>query len=197
MDVLVSRRRREAPLRKALLSFGVGALVGFLAAPYLTFEALRALSSKVVYGGSSPRVELHYSPKEDLDAIDAALIGSSRREIDASSYILTDHAVIAALADAVHRGVKLRLVLDPHEQHSPGVFATLPADSIRFDTSGAPYLLTSYEIDRKALRTGAANAAKPGETAQANDLVVIEDPMFVSRFEIEFEQAWKRGTPEP
>ena len=61
--------------------------------------------------------EVHYSPEERLDAIDAALIGTAKNSIDLASYALTDPIVIDALNDAEHRGVAVRIVLDPREQH--------------------------------------------------------------------------------
>ena len=61
--------------------------------------------------------EVHYSPEERLDAIDAALIATAKRSIDLASYALTDPIVLDALNDAEHRGVAIRIVLDPRERH--------------------------------------------------------------------------------
>ena len=57
--------------------------------------------------------EVHYSPEERLDAIDAALIATAKRSIDLASYALTDPIVLDALNDAERRGVVIRIVLDP------------------------------------------------------------------------------------
>jgi len=57
--------------------------------------------------------EVHFSPEERLDAIDAALIGGARRSIDFASYALTDPIVIDALNAAQGCGVAIRIVLDP------------------------------------------------------------------------------------
>ncbi len=49
--------------------------------------------------------EVHFSPEERLDAIDAALIDGAKRSIDFASYPLTDSAVLNALSAAERRGV--------------------------------------------------------------------------------------------
>ncbi len=61
--------------------------------------------------------EVHYSPEERLDAIDAALIATAKRSIDLASYALTDPIVLDALNAAELRGVVIRIVLDPRERH--------------------------------------------------------------------------------
>ena len=60
--------------------------------------------------------EVHYSPDERLDAIDAALIATAKRSADLASYALTDFIVLDALNDAERRGVVIRIVLDPRER---------------------------------------------------------------------------------
>ena len=44
--------------------------------------------------------DVHFSPEERLDVIDAALIASAKLSLDFASYALTDPIVIAALSDA-------------------------------------------------------------------------------------------------
>src|SRR5271169_3636068 len=79
---------------------GLIAVLGVLAAP----SALHAH-------------EIHFSPEERLDAIDAELIAGAKRSIDFASYALTDPVVIDALDAAERRGVAVRIVLDPRERH--------------------------------------------------------------------------------
>ena len=61
--------------------------------------------------------EVHYSPEERLDAIDAALIATAKLSIDFASYASTDPIIIIALNDAEHRGIAIRIVLDPRQRH--------------------------------------------------------------------------------
>ena len=60
--------------------------------------------------------EVHYSPEEDLARIDAKLIFEAKTSIDFASYALTDRVIIQALTEADHRGIAIRIVLDPRER---------------------------------------------------------------------------------
>ena len=54
---------------------------------------------------------------DELDAIDAALIATAKLSIDFASYASTDPIIIIALNDAEHRGIAIRIVLDPRQRH--------------------------------------------------------------------------------
>ena len=62
--------------------------------------------------GYGARFELHYAPEENLEAIDAGLIGSARSKLDVMAYVLTDRTVFGALEEAARRGVKVRIWRD-------------------------------------------------------------------------------------
>ncbi len=118
--------------------------------------------------------EVHFAPEENLETIDAALIGTARRAIDLASFIITDKAIIDALGAAERRGVALRIVLDPHEPHAFGLRIDL-ADHIRIRQSDELMHLKGYVLDGETLRTGSANFAHGGEIYQDNDLIIIRD----------------------
>jgi len=61
--------------------------------------------------------EIHFSPEEDLAAIDAGLIAQAKHSIDFASYALTEGGILQALSDADRRGVTVRIVLDPRGHH--------------------------------------------------------------------------------
>jgi phosphatidylserine/phosphatidylglycerophosphate/cardiolipin synthase-like enzyme len=77
----------------------------------------RTLGALLLVTHSALAQEVHFSPEERLDAIDAGLIANAKSSIDIASYALTDPIVIGALNDADHRGVVVRIVLDPRERH--------------------------------------------------------------------------------
>jgi phosphatidylserine/phosphatidylglycerophosphate/cardiolipin synthase-like enzyme len=138
--------------------------------------------------------EVHFSPEERLDAIDAALIDSAKQSIDFASYSLTDTPVIDALNAAERRGVAIRIVLDPRERHDFVKLGDL-SDNVRIKRGGPFMHLKAYAIDSVVLRTGSANFSSSGENAQDNDLVVIRDPATASKFEAHFETMWRLGQP--
>ena len=144
-------------------------------------------------------VEVHYAPAENLEAIDAALIGEAREAIDMAAYVLTDSAVLLALHEAALRGVRIRLYRQPDE-HPPSVaietmLETLTASpnvTQRFKPAGGdPMHLKSYCVDGRTLRGGAANFSASGLKRQENDLVVLRGPGACAGFEATFEKAWE------
>jgi phosphatidylserine/phosphatidylglycerophosphate/cardiolipin synthase-like enzyme len=138
--------------------------------------------------------EVHFSPEERLDAIDAALIAAAKQSIDFASYSLTDAAVLDALNSAEQRGVAIRIVLDPRERHDFAKLGDL-ADNVRIKRSGPLMHLKSYAIDGQLLRTGSANFSASGERQQDNDLIVIRDAGAAAKFDAHFERMWDAAQP--
>ena len=149
----------------------------------------------VLLGAGAPLAqEVHFSPEERLDAIDAALIGTAKQSIDFASYALTDPEVLDALNDAAGRGVAIRIVLDPRERHNFVKLGDL-SDNVRIKRGGPFMHLKSYAIDGRVLRTGSANFSTSGENAQDNDLIVIRDASAAAKFDAHFERMWDAAEP--
>ena len=138
--------------------------------------------------------EIHFSPEERLDLIDASLIALAKNSIDLASYALTDTMVIDALNSAEKRGVVIRIVLDPRERHDFVGLGDL-SDNVRIKRGGPFMHLKAYAIDGEVLRTGSANFSTSGENAQDNDLIVIRDPSAAAKFDTHFERMWDAAEP--
>jgi phosphatidylserine/phosphatidylglycerophosphate/cardiolipin synthase-like enzyme len=138
--------------------------------------------------------EIHFSPEERLDAIDAQLIAAARTSIDFASYALTDSVIIEALTAAERRGVAIRIVLDPRERHDFVKLGDL-SDDVRIKRGGPFMHLKAYSVDGVTLRTGSANFSTAGERAQDNDLVVIRDAGAAAKFDRHFEAMWDAAQP--
>jgi phosphatidylserine/phosphatidylglycerophosphate/cardiolipin synthase-like enzyme len=138
--------------------------------------------------------EIHFSPDEDLGALDAALIGQAKHSIDFASYALTEDVILQALNDADRRGVTVRIVLDPREHHDFAKLVDL-SDNVRIKRFGPLMHLKAYEVDGYLLRTGSATFSLSGERRQDNDLIVIRDPKAVARFDAHFERMWNAAQP--
>jgi phosphatidylserine/phosphatidylglycerophosphate/cardiolipin synthase-like enzyme len=67
---------------------------------------------------------MHYSPGEDLEAIDVALLREAAKQIDVAAYVPTDRSVIEALPEAAGRGVKVRVWRDAGEATRLSEFCT-------------------------------------------------------------------------
>jgi phosphatidylserine/phosphatidylglycerophosphate/cardiolipin synthase-like enzyme len=128
---------------------------------------LLSLTSSFAFCASAQ--EIHYSPEERLDAIDA-------------------------LNAAEKRGVVIRIVLDPRERHDFVRFGDL-SDNVRIKRSGPLMHLKAYAIDGEVLRTGSANFSASGERQQDNDLIVIRDAGAAAKFDAHFERMWEAAQP--
>ena len=155
--------------------------------------ALFMLSALAIPAAADP-VEVHYAPVENLERIDVALLRSARSKIDLAAYSLTDWPVIDALIDARQRGVALRIVLDPSQQHAFERLGEITSD-IRMKAPG-PYMhLKAYSVDGRTLRSGSANLSASGLKQQDNDLVLIRAPSAAHAFEARFEHIWATANP--
>jgi phosphatidylserine/phosphatidylglycerophosphate/cardiolipin synthase-like enzyme len=102
--------------------------------------------------------------------------------------------ILQALNDADHRGVAIRIVLDPRERHDFIKLGDL-ADNVRIKRSGPLMHLKAYSIDGAILRTGSANFSAGGERRQDNDLIVIRDAGAAAKFDAHFEHMWDTARP--
>ena len=62
--------------------------------------------------GPVERAEIHYAPEENLELVDARVIGGAELSIDMAAYVLTDSRIIDALTAAAERDVAVRLYFD-------------------------------------------------------------------------------------
>jgi len=146
------------------------------------------------------RYELHYSPAENLEAIDVAAIDQAGETLDVAAYVLTDVAVIEAMTNAAERGVKLRIFAEPNQAGHGGATAlaalarliATPGVELRYNKRTVWMHLKSYVVDGVTLRTGAANLSASGLKQQDNDLLLTDDPALVKAFQTEFETLWAR-----
>ncbi|WP_442754253.1 phospholipase D-like domain-containing protein [Methylocystis sp. JAN1] len=141
-------------------------------------------------------VEIHYAPAENLERVDVDLLRSAHTKIDMAAYTLTDWPVIDALIDAHRRGVAVRVVLDPSQQHAFDRLREIEG-VIRTSAPG-PYMhLKSYSVDGRVLRSGSANLSASGLKQQDNDLIILREPPTARAFEARFEQLWAGANPLP
>lgn len=150
--------------------------------------------------GAGAAVEQHFAPAENLERIDVALLGEARETLDVAAYVLTDRAVVGALAEAARRGVRVRLYRWRDEREASDETAAALADmaaagvETRVKERGALMHLKAYCLDAKTLRLGAANFSRSGLRDQDNDLEILRGPGVCAQFEAKFETMWN-GKP--
>jgi len=156
----------------------------------------------------------HYSPEENLEALDVGLIDHARSRIDIAMYAFTDRPIAEALVRAAKRGVRIRIYRDRTQLHDRGdktrfLLATrtgqkMIAVLVKKNSTRNIMHLKAFSIDGKYLRTGSANWSAPGVGAfcrrgrrphwsqQDNNLFVTRDPKELSRFGKTFDRIFAR-----
>lgn len=147
-------------------------------------------------------IETHYSPEENLEAIDTQTLRVARNSIEIFAYSLTDLAVIESLKVAAEKGSIESIYLDREQTESelrgPALRAALldlaatPRVTIRVKASAILQHTKAYVIDRAVLREGSANFSPSALKQQDNDLLLTNDVNAVQAFEIAFQKAWQR-----
>ena len=149
-------------------------------------------------------VAVHFSPEEDLEAVDVGLIRSAAagEAIDVALYVATDFRVVGALADAAGRGCRVRLYLDAEQAAKANWRSNLGhpmhhllarGGEVRLKAAGTPLMhLKGYTVGATLLRTGSANASFDGLKNQDNDVVVIREAVAISAYQRKFEALWTR-----
>jgi phosphatidylserine/phosphatidylglycerophosphate/cardiolipin synthase-like enzyme len=151
--------------------------------------------------GPVERAEIHYAPEENLELVDARVIGGAELSIDMAAYVLTDPRIIDALTAAAERDVAVRLYFDKSQFSQHGLKVGAPIEALiahpnvaaRVKGEGVLMHLKAYAVDGKLLRTGSGNFSRPGLAEQDNDLVLISDPTAIDAFERTFEGIWSRA----
>ena len=159
----------------------------------------------------------HYSPAENLEAIDVYLIDHARRTLEIAMYAFTDRRIADAVLRAADRGVRVWIYRDGIQIRDRGDRSRRLLESpagrkgviqilSKRNTSRNIMHLKAYLVDGRWLRTGSANWSPPGEGAwcregirkhrnqQDNNLFVTDDTREVLRFEDLFRRIWSRGT---
>jgi len=167
----------------------------------LTGLAATVLLSAPAEAGSVARAEIHYAPEENLELVDARVIGGAELSIDMAAYVLSDRRIIEALTEAAERDVAVRLYFDKSQFSQHGLRFGEPIEALlahpnvaaKVKGEGVLMHLKAYAVDGRILRTGSGNFSRPGLAEQDNDLVLISDPTAVDAFERAFEGIWSRA----
>jgi phosphatidylserine/phosphatidylglycerophosphate/cardiolipin synthase-like enzyme len=150
--------------------------------------------------------EVHFSPAENLEAIDLAQLDQAKKSIDIATFANDDAPIADELVKLAKRGVTIRIYRDAlqyqgelaHGQKGGvdlnDLFKGQPNIQLRVKGVTALQHLKAYEVDGAVLREGSANWSAQGEKVQDNSLVLIRDPAAVARFEADFEAMWNRPT---
>jgi phosphatidylserine/phosphatidylglycerophosphate/cardiolipin synthase-like enzyme len=157
----------------------------------LRFTALLALCTALLLAGCEPQasipqgIQVYFSPKGGAtDAVVNALAQATNNVL-VQAYSFTSAPIAEALIDAHRRGIKVQVILD----HSQRTEKYSEADFLSHN--GIPTLIDAKHpiahnkiiiIDDYIVLTGSFNFTKAAEEHNAENLLVINDPVLAKRY---------------
>ena len=168
---------------------------GFVTSTFSKLTSASAASSVATSGGAT-----HYSPTENLEAIDAGAIVSSRCDhLDVAMYSFTDWKLAEAIVTFANSGRPVHIYRDRMQyQQEYGRNSRVPAMfqghrniQIRVKASTVLMHVKSWS-DGCIVRDGSANWSPSGEKQQDNTLTLSSDSGTVHNFETKFSTMWNR-----
>jgi cardiolipin synthase A/B len=136
---------------------------------------------------------LETAPGADVRARLVGMITGARRELEAEIFVLTDPDIEAALAAAHRRGVRVRVLLDPHQDGNPAAIAALHSGGVEARSYPIP---AGAKLHAKVLRAdgrllvGSANWTLSGLGVNHELDLEVTDAQPVTAFATRFESDW-------
>ena len=131
------------------------------------------------------------------EEVRARLLGAlagARESVDAEVFVLTDADVIAALAAAHRRGVRVRMLLDPGQDVNRPSFNLLRAAGVEVRwypvPPGAKLHAKAGLFDRRLLLLGSANWSLSGLSVNHELDLLSDDGQATAAFSSRFELDW-------
>ena len=156
---------------------------------------LAFLLSVLVAAGAAPASEVYFSPNGGARQRLVRAIEESRKTIDIAVYTFTAYELADALYAAKARGVHVRVLVDREMAETGGSGVRgLRLNGITVRTLGVPEQSLMHNkfavFDERLVVTGSYNWTHSAEHANYENLVVLEEPKLVERFQQEFRRLW-------
>ncbi|HVH66022.1 MAG TPA: phosphatidylserine/phosphatidylglycerophosphate/cardiolipin synthase family protein [Candidatus Acidoferrum sp.] len=138
-------------------------------------------------------------PGDAIRAAALAAIAAARRTIDIEMYVLSDVLVTDGLVAAAHRGVQVRVILDPTQPQNAGTMTVLAGAgaAVRlYNQAGDELLHAKLGIfDDDTVLFGSCNWSRSGFTRNHELDLLIHDARFSRTFLARMEQDWLASGP--
>ncbi len=156
--------------------------------------ALSLLISEVAV----PASEVLFSPSGGIRQRLVRAIEGSQRSIDIAVYSFTASELAEALYAAKARGVRIRVLVDRERAEAGGSgIRGLRLNGLAVRSLGIPEQSLMHHkfavFDERLVITGSYNWTNSAEHANYENLVVLEEPEVVRRFEQEFRRLWREA----
>jgi cardiolipin hydrolase len=145
-----------------------------------------------------PASEVYFSPNGRVRQRLVRAIEDSRKSIDIAVYNFTASELAEALYAAQTRGVHIRVLVDQEMAEAGGSGVRgLRLNGIAVRSLGVPEQSLMHNkfavFDERLVVTGSYNWTNSAEYANYENLVVLEEPALVARFQQEFQRLWRKA----
>ena len=139
--------------------------------------------------------EVYFSPGGGIRLRLLRAIEAARRSIDIAVYNFTAAELAEALYAAKARGVHIRILVDRENAEEGYVIRGLRRHGLPVRTLGVPEQSLMHHkfavFDDRLVATGSYNWTQSAEHANYENLVVLDEPEVVARFQQEFQRLWR------
>jgi phosphatidylserine/phosphatidylglycerophosphate/cardiolipin synthase-like enzyme len=144
---------------------------------------------------SDPQVA--FSPHGGATELVVKTIVGARRSIRMAAYVFTSEPIAAALIEAHHRGVEIRLVVDGKESARGSNAIGRVAQSgieVRADWHYATMHDKFIVVDGRAVEEGSFNYTSAAEKRNAENVVVLQNRKVAEQYVQEWQKLWEEST---
>lgn len=134
---------------------------------------------------SVPSWDVTFSPRGGCTGAVIAALDKARASVKVQAYSFTSAPIAKALVDAHRRGVAVEVVLDKSqrtEKYSSADFVAHAGIPTRIDAKHAIAHNKVMVIDGETVITGSFNFTKAAEESNAENLLVIQDPVLAAKY---------------
>jgi phosphatidylserine/phosphatidylglycerophosphate/cardiolipin synthase-like enzyme len=159
---------------------------------------LALLFSCLLSAAAAQASEVYFSPNGGARQRLVRAIQESRKTIDIAVYNFTAFELAEALYAAKARGVHVRVLVDREMAETGGSGVRgLRLNGIPVRSLGVPEQSLMHHkfamFDERLVATGSYNWTNSAEHANYENLVVLEEPALVSRYQQEFRRLWREA----
>jgi phosphatidylserine/phosphatidylglycerophosphate/cardiolipin synthase-like enzyme len=139
------------------------------------------------------KTEVYFSLSDNPQKAIIKNISQAETYINIAMYTFTDKEIALSLANAQQRGVKVRVYLDRSQIESTySISRFLVQNGIKVRISSNNYIMHNKFaiIDNRLLLTGSYNWTFAANNKNEENLMVIDDPEIITRYQNQFEKLW-------
>jgi phosphatidylserine/phosphatidylglycerophosphate/cardiolipin synthase-like enzyme len=160
---------------------------------YSILAFLILLLSIIISISPLAKTEVYFSLSDNPQKEIIKNINQAEAFINIAMYIFTDREIALPLVRAQERGVKVRLYLDKDQvdyQYSQSRFLVQNGIKARISTNNYIMHNKFAIIDNRLLLTGSYNWTFSANNRNDENLMVIDDPEVIARYQNQFEKLW-------